>query len=316
MVKVKGFVGKNIILLALFVLCIVIAILNPVFISGSNIMNVLLQTSIKGIMAVGMTFVILTGGIDLSVGSTVALAGCASALIFQNAFGGNSSTGATVVFILVTLGIGALVGLINALLITKGRMAEFIATLGTQSIARGMALFISNARSVTGMPKAVQFLGAGKIGQIYVPIYLLFIVYILAFLFLRYRKSGRDIYAIGGNMEAARLSGINVHKTLFLVYILNGICAGVATILLTGRLNSAISTAGQNYELDAIAASVIGGTSLSGGKGNVIGTLIGALMITIMQNGLNLLNVSSYLQQIAVGSIIILSVLAQSIKKK
>ncbi len=296
----------------LIAMCILITIFKPVFISPANIINVLLQISINGVIAIGLTMVIITGGIDLSVGSVVCLAGVVMGLLTDAIGVDNPITAA--VCIAAALIVGILAGGINGILITKGKLPPFIATLGMMSIARGLALTLSGGKGVAPLPKFIQKLGGT--GAIYIPIIIMGAIYLIAWWILRYTKLGRNTYAIGGNQEAAVLSGINVHRTTIKVYAISGICCGVASILLVGRLNTAQPTAGIGYELDAIAATVIGGTSMTGGEGKIVGTLIGALIIGVLRNGLNLLNVSSYIQQVVIGIVIVVAVLSDTIRDK
>lgn len=305
-------ISEYFVVFGLIALCLIITIFRPVFISPSNIINVLLQISINGVIAIGLTMVIITGGIDLSVGSVLCLCGVVMGLLTESI--GVDNPIAAPACIVVALAIGILAGTINGLFITKGKLPPFIATLGMMSIARGMALTLSGGKGVAPLPKFIQTLGGT--GIIYIPIIIMLFVYVVAWWLLRYTKQGRNTYAIGGNQEAAILSGINVHLTTIKVYAISGLCCGIAAIMLVGRLNTAQPTAGIGYELDAIAATVIGGTSMSGGEGKIIGTLIGALIIGVLRNGLNLLNVSSYIQQVVIGLVIILAVLSDTIRDK
>ncbi|MBA2527546.1 MAG: ribose ABC transporter permease, partial [Pyrinomonadaceae bacterium] len=254
------------------------------------------------IIAVGMTFVIITAGIDLSVGSVLAFAGVVMASALHQGV-------PLPVALLVGLGIGLVCGLVNGLLITIGRLPPFIATLGMMSVARGTALMFTEGRPVSGFSEGFRSLATGEVLRVPTPVIIMIVVYASAYFILGRTKLGRYTYAIGGNEEAALLSGINVKLYKTLVYGLAGMLSGLAAILLTARLNSAQPIAGMNYELDAIAATVIGGTSLLGGEGTVLGTLIGALIMAVLRNGLNLLGVSSFIQQIVIGSVIIVAVL-------
>ena len=301
-------IGELYILFGLIGLCIVLTVFSPVFLTFGNLRNVILQMSINATVAIGMTFVILTGGIDLSVGSVVALSGVVMASTLKAGV-------PIIVAILVAISVGGSCGLVNGFLVTKGRMPAFIATLGMMSIARGLALSYSGGRSITGFSKNFAFLGNGTILKIPAPVLIMAGVFIFAYIILRYTRFGRYTYAIGGNKEATRLSGINVDKMLIFVYILCGVTAGIAAVMLSSRLSTSQPIAGQGYELDAIAATVIGGCSLSGGEGKIHGTFIGALIISVLRNGLNLLNVSSYAQQTAIGLVIILAVFIDRLKK-
>ncbi|MGI6170031.1 MAG: ABC transporter permease, partial [Christensenellales bacterium] len=254
----------------LIVLCIVLSLLSEVFFTSDNIMNIFLQASINGVVAVGMTFVIITGGIDLSVGSIAA-----TCVVFiglgKNMFGEHTATSGIAAIVLALL-IGCVLGAINGLTITKGKLPPFIATLGMMSIARGLALIVTGGRPIGDLPAIVRFIGSGRVGGVYMPIIVMIIIYVIAFWVLKYTWQGRSTYAIGGNKEASRLSGIKVNRTIMITYIISGFCAAVAAVLNGGRLNSANPTTGIEYEMDAIAASVIGGASLSGGEGTIIGT--------------------------------------------
>jgi ribose/xylose/arabinose/galactoside ABC-type transport system permease subunit len=296
-------------LLGLVGLCLLLFILTPYFLTPSNLLNVMEQTSINAVIAVGMTFVILSAGIDLSVGSLVALSGVLLASALQK--------GAPVpVAILVSLAAGAACGLVNGLLITRGRLPPFIATLGMMSVARGAALVFTEGRPISGFEAGFRSLSTGRVLMIPAPVIFTAIVYVLFHFVLTRTRFGRYVYAIGGNEEATRLSGVSVgfHKTM--VYALSGLMSAVAAVLLTARLNSAQPIAGMMYELDAIAATVIGGTSLLGGSGTLPGTLIGALIMGVLRNGLNLLGISSFLQQIVIGLVIIGAVLVDSMLKR
>ena len=296
-------------LLGLIGLSIVLWIMTPYFLTVSNLLNVAQQISINAIIAVGMTFVIITAGIDLSVGSLVAFSGVVLASVLQ--------AGVPLpIAILVGLGVGLFCGMINGLLITQGRIPPFISTLGMMSVARGAALLYTKGRPVSGFSENFRYLATGEIFHIPVPVIIMGVVCILAHFVLNRTKLGRYAYAIGGNEEAAILSGINVKLYKTMVYALCGLLSGLAALILTARLNSAQPIAGNMYELDAIAATVIGGTSLMGGEGTVLGTLIGALIMGVLRNGLNLLGVSSFIQQIVIGSVIIIAVLMDMALKK
>ena len=297
------------VIVALILICLVMSILSPNFITVNNLRNVLMQASINAVLAAGMTFVILTAGIDLSVGSVVAFVGII--------LGFSLHSGMPMICALaIALLAGGACGLVNGILITKGKLPPFIVTLGMMSIARGAALMLNDGRPVSGFSDSFRFIANGKIAAVPVLIIITIVVYIISFIILRRTPFGRYIYSIGGNEEATHLSGINTKKVLLLVYVICGILAGLAAIMLTSRINSAQPTAGLMYELDAIAATVIGGTSLMGGFGFVSGTLVGALIMSVIRNGLNLLNVSSFLQQVIIGSVIILAVLVDSLKNR
>ncbi len=296
-------------LFGLFVLGIVLWILSPFFLTVSNLLNIAQQTAINAIIAVGMTFVIITAGIDLSVGSILAFSGVVLASVLKADL-------PVPLAIIVGLMVGFACGLLNGILITIGRLPPFISTLGMMSVARGAALLYTQGRPISGFSDSFRFLASGEIGPIPAPVLIMIVVYIIAFFILNKTKLGRYAYAIGGNEEAALLSGVNVRFFKAAVYGLCGMLSGLAAVILTARLNSAQPIAGMMYELDAIAATVIGGTSLMGGEGTILGTLIGALIMGVLRNGLNLLGVSSFVQQIVIGSVIIIAVLADMALKK
>ncbi len=279
-----------------------LALSTPHFLTVSNLLNVAQQTAINAVIAAGMTYVIISGGIDLSVGSIVALSGVLLAKALK-------ADWPTPLALAVGLAAGAGCGVVNGLLVTRGRLPPFIATLGMMSVARGAALRLADGRPISGFEAGFRSLATAEPLGVPMPAWLMLGVYAAGQFVLQRTALGRYVYAIGGNEEAARLSGVNVrlHKTV--VYAVSGLAAGFGAILLTARLNSAQPTAGGLYELDAIAAAVIGGASLLGGAGSLVGTLIGALIMGVLRNGLTLLNVSSYVQQIVIGAAIILAVL-------
>ncbi|MFS0593784.1 ribose ABC transporter permease [Cytobacillus horneckiae] len=290
--------------LGLLLIIIILAIMSPNFSTTENLFNVLRQVSINALIAFGMTFVILTGGIDLSVGSILALASALTAGMLASGMD-------PILAVLLGLLAGAAMGLFNGLIIAKGKVAPFIATLATMTIFRGLTLVYTEGRPITGLSDAVSFqmLGKGYFLGIPFPVITMLIAYLILYFLLKKTTFGRGVYAIGGNEEASRLSGLKVDRLKMGVYSLSGLLAALAGITLMSRLDSAQPTAGTSYELDAIAAVVLGGTSLSGGRGWIFGTLIGALIIGVLNNGLNLLNVSSFYQQVVKGGVILLAVL-------
>jgi len=290
-------------------LCLLLWILTPHFLTVANALNVMEQTSINAIVAVGMTFVIISGGIDLSVGSLVALSGVVLASALKSGWPVPLAMAAG-------LGVGAATGLINGLVIAFGRLPPFIMTLGMMSVARGAALLMTDGRPISGFDAGFRSIATGRVLGVPAPIVLTLAIYAVAHFVLSRTRFGRYVYGIGGNEEATRLSGVNVrfHKTM--VYVVSGVTSAIAAVLLTARLNTAQPIAGIMYELDAIAAVVIGGTSLSGGEGNLGGTLIGALTMGVLRNGLNLLGVSSFLQQLVIGVVIIVAVLVDVLVKE
>jgi len=289
---------------ALLLEVILFSILSPHFLTTDNLLNVSLQTSINAIIAFGMTFVILTAGIDLSVGSIVALAGIVATLALKT-----SSPFVFPIGILAGLGAGAISGLLAGILITRFRVTPFIVTLALMTIWRGLSFVITEGRPVWDLPPEFSLLASGRVFAVPVPTIVMVLVFISSHLVLTRTRFGRYVYAVGGNPEAARLAGIDTSGILRAVYTISGTLAAASAILLASRVNSGQPNAGVMYELDAIAAVVVGGTSLFGGKGSVIGTLIGAFLIGVLRNGLNLLNVESYLQQVTVGLVILLAVM-------
>ncbi|QLI81715.1 ribose ABC transporter permease [Chitinibacter fontanus] len=297
--------------IALLVLAAGLAITSPDFLTVGNLLNVFRQVSINALIAFGMTLVILLGGIDLSVGSILALSSVVTALMLSH---GVDPVVATSVGILA----GAGMGMVNGLIISKGKVAPFIATLGTMTILRGLSLVFSEGRPITGLNSDFfAMLGGGYVaGFIPVPVILMLVMFAVFWFVLKRTVFGRHVYAVGGNEEAAALSGIKTDRIKIWVYTLSGAMAATAGMILTSRLNSAQPTAGTGYELDAIAAVVLGGTSLTGGRGWIFGTLVGALLIGILNNGLNLLGVSSFYQQVIKGVVILLAVLLDRANKK
>lgn len=287
-------------------LCIIILILiiaSPNFLTLTNILNVFRQVSINALIAFGMTFVILTGGIDLSVGATLALSGALTAGMLGAGFD-------PVTAVILGLGAGAAMGAVNGVLITKTNIAPFIATLATMTIYRGLALVYTDGRPITGFnSEFFTMIGGGYLFGVPVPVIIMLVLFAALYFILRKTTFGRNVYAIGGNEEASRLSGIKTGRFKIYVYTLTGLLSALAGIILTSRLNSAQANAGTGYELDAIAAVVLGGTSLSGGRGWIVGTLVGALIIGVLNNGLNLMGVSSFYQQVVKGLVILLAVL-------
>jgi ribose transport system permease protein len=296
-------------LIGLLALCSVLWILTPYFLTFSNLLNVAEQTSINAIVAVGMTFVILSGGIDLSVGSIVALSGVVLGLALR-------ADQPLPMALALALGVGAVSGLGNGLFVTLGGLPPFIVTLGTMSIARGAALLVTEGRPISGFAPSFRIVATGRVAFVPAPVVVTAIVYVIAHFVLTGTAFGRYVYAIGGNEEATRLSGVAVRFHKSMIYVVAGLMSAIAAVILTARLNSAQPIAGMMYELDAIAATVIGGTSLMGGEGTLAGTLVGALIMGVLRNGLNLLGVSSFLQQIVIGGVIVIAVLLDTVLKR
>lgn len=295
-------------LFAFLALCVAISFASPEFRSPANILNVLRQVSINGILAVGMTLVVITGGIDLSVGAIVALAGVlACKFAHPDAF-------PLAVPILCGVAAGLGCGALNGMLVAYGRIAPFIVTLGMMTAARGLSFVVSDGRPVIDLSDAYNRIGGGYLAGIPLPVIILFVVAALGHFILAHTRFGRHAYAVGGNEKAAVVSGINPDRIKIAVYALAGALAGLAGIVISSRVMAASPAAGQGYELDAIAAVVIGGTRLSGGVGTVPGTILGALLIGVINNALDLLGVSSYYQQIVKGAIIVLAVLVESMR--
>ncbi|MGH2736144.1 MAG: ABC transporter permease [Actinomycetota bacterium] len=290
----------------LAVLVVAGAIVKPnAFLSTSNMLNVLTQASVVGVLAIGMTFVIASAGIDLSVGSLVAAASIAGGVVAQDSGNG-------LLFIVVALAFGLLLGSVNGLAVTLGRVVPFIATLAMLTIARGLALRMSGKTPIsTVLMEQVRWFGNGRVLGIPVPVIVFICVAVIGWVVLNRTAFGRHVTAIGGNREAARIAGIRVQPNVFAVYALAGLCAGISAVLLSGRLASASPVAGSLYELDAIAAVVIGGTSLSGGRATMTGTFLGVLTFALVFNLLNLLNLPTEFQQIVRGVIILAAVVLQ-----
>ncbi len=289
-------------LLPLLVLVIILSLTTKTFLTPDNLMNVLRQAAIYAIMATGMTFVLLTGGVDLSQGSVLALCSvtCCMAL---------NATGNMWIAILVAVATGAVIGFINGTAVAYIKLPPFIMTLGSLYMVRGFTLYITKSTQVSFRGQdAFRFIGQGSLLGIPFPVYVFILVGILAMVFLTYTATGRNIFAVGSNRVSAQLSGVKVNKITVLVYTLSASCVGVAAVVYLARLTAAQPTAGESYEMEAIAAAVVGGTSQAGGEGGVLGSLIGAVIIAVIRNGLVLLGVGSYFTKIVVGLIIVLAV--------
>lgn len=298
-------------LLALVVLVIFVTIMNPSFMSPTNLLNLLRQVSTNALIAFGMTFVIITGGIDLSVGSTLALSSALMAGMIASGLDPVLAMG-------VGLLLGAFLGACNGVMITKGKMAPFIATLATMTIYRGLTLVYTDGNPITGIGDSFifKYMGRGYLFGIPFPVVVMLLFFVVLYVLLHKMTFGRKTFALGGNEKAAFIAGIKSDRIKIAIYSISGLMAAVAGIIITSRLNSAQPTAGNAYEMDAIASVVLGGTSLSGGRGRLVGTLIGALIIGTLNNGLNLLGVSSFYQQVVKGVVIIIAVLLDRKNKK
>ncbi|QCJ00375.1 ABC transporter permease [Agrobacterium larrymoorei] len=289
-------------LAGLIVVSILMGLASDNFFSLNNIMNVLRQVSVVGILAVGMTFVILTGGIDLSVGAVMALVGTLSAGLMVN-YGVPASLS-----LVIGLFIGLGIGLLNGILVAWGKMPAIIVTLATMGMARGLGLIYSGGYPVSGIPSWISWFGVGRVGVVPVPVIIMVVIYGIAWVLLQRTAFGRHVYALGGNETAARLSGVKTRRVKLAVYGISGLTAAFAAVILTGRLMSGQPNAGVGFELDAIAAVVLGGTAIAGGRGLILGTLIGAILLGILNNGLNLMGINPYLQDVIKGAIILLAI--------
>ena len=313
-VDLFGMLARFAPLIFLVVLMIVFAVIQPRFLSSINLFNVMRQVSITGLLAVGMTFVILTAGIDLSIGSLVAFAGLVAAAVAKGGLQDRFTVGEGGIgygwglAALAAIAVGLIGGYIQGFAITRLKVPPFVVTLGGMSAFRGAALLFAAGGPISGFQPSFTWWGQGKLGPVPVPVIIFLLAAVLAHVTLRYTRYGRRVYAVGGNPEAARLSGLNVRQTLCSVYVIMGFFAGLSAFVLAARLNSAEAVAGTGYELTVIASVVIGGTSLFGGAGTIFGTVIGSILIGVLLNGLVLLNVSSYTQQIVIGIIIVLAV--------
>ncbi|MGD9606458.1 MAG: ABC transporter permease [Leucobacter sp.] len=297
------------IVVALVLVSVVLSVMTPNFLTASNLTNIVTQSAVVGIAAIGATFVIITSGIDLSVGSNIALSGLVGAIVAQ-------TTGSGLLGIAVVVLVAIVVGAFNGASVAWLGLAPFIVTLAVMGMARGLTLQISQGQSVYGLPESLNWLGASAIFDIKTSALVTLLLFIVAHFVLSQTTFGHQIYAVGGNAEAARLSGINVKRVIFAAYVIAGLTAGVAAIILLGRLDSATPNAAIGTELQVIAAVVIGGTSLFGGKGSMIGTLIGVLLIGVINNGLTLLNVSAFWVQFVQGALIFLAVLLDSFNSR
>jgi ribose transport system permease protein len=306
--KNKFRIAEGNLLVIVIVLMVILSFATKNFFTVNNMRNLVRQTSVNGIIALGMTFVIISGGIDLSVGSVV---GVASIVVAKLLLAGTGIFPAIIIALLVC----ALLGTLNGLIIHYGKVPPFIATLGMMQAARGIVMLLSNARMIAGLPKS--FTGFAQLVFLGFPslFFVWFLVIVITFVLTTKTVFGRSIFAYGSNIEAARLSGINTAKVTISVYAMSGLLSGIAGILMTSRLGNGIPTAGQGYEMDAIASAVVGGASLSGGSGTIIGTVLGALLISLIQNGGNLLGINAFILQIIVGVLIVASVWYDQIRK-
>lgn len=288
-------------LVGLVAVCVAMVFASDSFLSAANLENVLRQVSINAIIGVGMTCVILTGGIDLSVGSVMALSGTLAAGLLVAGANGAAALAAGI-------GVGVALGAANGLFVAFAGMPPIIVTLATMGIARGLALIYTGGYPIDGLPDWVRFFGSGKVLGVQMPMLTMLAVYALAWLMLERMPFGRYVYAIGGNEHATRLSGVRVSRVKLAVYTFAGLTSALAALVLTGRLMSGQPNAGGGFELDAIAAVVMGGTSIAGGRGSIVGTLVGALLLGVLNNGLNMIGVNPYVQNVIKGAIILLAI--------
>ena len=294
----------------LLLICLVFALGSSEFLTASNLLNVALQTSIIAIVAIGMTFVIFTAGIDLSVGSLMALCGAVAAgIAVQQGLD-------TYLSISIALGVGLILGAINGLMIVRGGIPPFVATLSMLAIARGLTLVYTQGRPIAGLDDRFIYWGTGQVWGIPIPVIIMIVIAVIAHIVTRYTPFGLHVYSTGGNEETTRLAGISPNRIKMAVYMISGFLAALGGVLLTARLWSAQPNAAAGWELDAIAAPVLGGTSLFGGVGSIGGTVIGAFIIGVLSNGLNLMGVPSYYQQVIKGLVLILAVTVDLINKR
>jgi ribose transport system permease protein len=294
----------------LLLICLVFALGSSEFLTASNLLNVALQTSIIAIVAIGMTFVILTAGIDLSVGSLMALCGAVAAGIAVR------QGMDTYLSISIALGVGLILGAVNGLMIVRGGIPPFVATLSMLAIARGLTLVYTQGRPIAGLDERFIYWGTGQVWGIPIPVIIMIVIAVIAHIITRYTPFGLHVYSTGGNEETTRLAGISPNRIKIAVYMISGFLAALGGVLLTARLWSAQPNAAAGWELDAIAAPVLGGTSLFGGVGSIGGTVIGAFIIGVLSNGLNLMGVPSYYQQVIKGLVLILAVTVDLINKR
>jgi ribose/xylose/arabinose/galactoside ABC-type transport system permease subunit len=293
---------KYIIVLAIVIEAVAFSLMAPAFLSVPNLLNVALSISVIGILSVGMTFVILTGGIDLSIGSVVALAGVCAALV-------TGITDSALLGFAAALGVAIVSGVFNGVVVAYFRVPAFVVTLAVLTIARGLAFILAEGRSIGNLPESFAVVGKSNFAGVPLPVIIMLVTFAGGWFLLSQTRFGRYVYAVGGNAEASFLAGINVKNITFWVYVLNGLLVGIAAIVLASRLGAGVPNSGAQYELDVIAAVVVGGTSLLGGRGSAVSTLFGAIFIGILNNGLNLRGTDPYLQKIWLGVVILLAVL-------
>ncbi|CAN7702863.1 ABC transporter permease [Paraburkholderia sp. SIMBA_054] len=306
--------GVGPLLAALIVICVVLSIASPEFLTTSTLTNILVQTSVVGIAAVGGTFVIITSGIDLSVGSLVALSGMVAATFMAGST--PDAVGVGIAGLAIALAVGALVGALNGFSVTWLRLVPFIVTLAMMAMGRGLTLAISDGRTKFDFPNAFTLFGAKTYVGLPAPMIVMLIVFVIGHVLLRKTTFGHQVFAVGGNQEAARLAGIPVRRVIFLTYTLAGVTAAIAGIVLAGRLNSTLPSAANGLELQVIAGVVIGGTSLAGGRGSIVGTFIGVVLIGVINVGLSLLGVNPFWTQFIQGGVIFAAVMLDALSQR
>ncbi|MDR1797247.1 MAG: ABC transporter permease [Clostridiales Family XIII bacterium] len=299
-------------LIGLIALFFVISIIKPNFLDIGNLINILRIASINGLLAVGMTFVILTGGIDLSVGAIMGCAGMYSAYFAQQSMGQPA-----IVAVLIGVVVGLALGLFNGVIIAYLKVPPFVGTLGSLGIAKGIMFLLSNAKPIPSLTPEFKFIGGGSIfgGNLPVPIVIMIIVLAICFLLVYKMRYGRYVYAVGGNMNAAKISGINTKAIICSVYVISGVLAALAGVITSARVTSGVTSTGDGYEVNAIAMVVIGGTSLMGGRGRLWGTVVGILLLTVLTSGLDFLGVNTYYQLIIKGFVVIGAVMLDGLNQ-
>lgn len=312
--KVAVFCKKNMILLVLIAFIIILSVASDTFLTSSNLLSILRQVSVKGIIGFGMMAVLITGGIDLGAAYTLALVTVTTAKVAN--LGADAGVGYVFLAILTGILTGAVVGIINGLIIAYLKIPAFVVTLGMSKIVNGIALTITNGRQIVGFSKAFDFLGKGYVLGLPFPVFIFIVLAVVSAYLFKYKKFGKHTYALGGNKNAARVSGINIGLSTLKVYIFEGLMVGIAGVIFCSRLSCGNATCGTGYELEAIAASVIGGVSLTGGIGNPIGVVIGTILLGVINNGLDMLKVSAYMQLVVMGAIIIIAVVVDNLKNK
>lgn len=296
-------------LMSLLVICLVITILSDKFFTVFNLMNVVKQISCYAVLGIGMTFIIVGGGIDLSVGSQVGLWAVVSCLI-------SVATGSVALSILSILVLGAAVGFIQGFIVAKLDLPPFIVTMAGMMILRGFVTAITGGQPVTGIPEGLRWFGIGKFLGIPAPIVVCIVLFIVGHIVLTKTRPGRYIFAMGSNPQVTKVTGINVSKYKIITFMVSGVCAAIASLILTGRLGSAVTSGGTSYEFDAIAATVVGGTSMNGGEGNLLGTFIGAAIMGVIRNGMNLLQVSAAWQEVTMGAVMLFAVILDQLRTR